>query len=123
MKKVFGAYLKEQRETEQISVRKFSQQIGISAEYLSKIENGLRSAPKDEVLENIANRLVFTEEEKENLYDLAAKSKVRLTLASDLMKYINDNESVHKILRIGKRCNVDTQDWQKVLDYLSEKYL
>lgn len=123
MKKVFGDYLKEQRETEQISVRKFSQQIGISAEYLSKIENGLRSAPKDDVLENIANRLALTEEEKENLYDLAAESKGNNSLASDLIVYINNSDSLHKVLRISKRYEIKDDEWQEILNYLSEKYL
>lgn len=123
MENIFGRFIKEKREQRQMSVRGFSVEIGISPEYLSKIENGLRSAPKDYIVERIAEKLVLKQEEKEMLFDLAAESKGINSLASDLIEYINDNELVHKILRIGKRCNVDTTDWQKIIDYLSEKYL
>lgn len=50
MKKTFGAFINEKRLEKNISLRCFSKMIDISSEYLSKIENGLRSAPKDMVL-------------------------------------------------------------------------
>jgi transcriptional regulator with XRE-family HTH domain len=123
MKDTFGAFISEKRSSKQISLRAFSRQIGISPEYLSKIENGLRYAPKDEVLERIANVLLFSPEEKEILYDLAAESKQRLSLASDLIVYINETDNVHTALRLAKRSGANEEDWQKFIAYLSKKYL
>mgnify|MGYP002711581399 CR=1 FL=1 len=57
MKKTFGAFINEKRLEKNISLRCFSKMIDISSEYLSKIENGLRSAPKDMVLKKIADKL------------------------------------------------------------------
>ncbi len=45
MKKSFGAFLSVKRVSKDISLRNFSMIIGISPEYLSKIENNLRPAP------------------------------------------------------------------------------
>lgn len=110
VKNTFGAFLSKKRIENHISLRGFSCMIGISPEYFSKIENGLRSAPKEDVLERIAYKLVLNNEEQEQLFDLAAESKVYLSLASDLIEYIKENEIVHQILRLAKRCNVSTED-------------
>lgn len=41
-----GIFIKQKRIQKNISLRAFSREIGISAEYLSKIENGFESAAK-----------------------------------------------------------------------------
>ena len=97
--------------------------ISISAEYLSKIENGLRSAPKDITLRKMSDKLGLNIEEREKLYDLAAESKTYLSLSSDLIEYINENEIVHKTLRVAKRCEISTEEWQEIFDNISKKHL
>lgn len=96
--------------------------IDISPEYLSKLENGLRAAPRDEVLSRIANKLSLSSKEKEKLFDLAAESKANLSLASDLVEYIRNNEIVHKTLRMAKRCKVTTEEWQEIFDNITKKH-
>lgn len=123
MKNTFGAFISEKRLAKSISLRTFSRMIDISPEYLSKIENNFRSAPKDVVLDRIVDKLFLNTEEREKLFDLAAESKPYLTLASDLIEYINENKIVHQILRLAKRCNVSTEDLQLLHNILSEKYL
>lgn len=119
----FGSYIRRKRENKKISLRKFAFLVGISPEYLSKIENSVRPAPKVNIVEIIAQKLDLNQEEVEMLYDMAAESKESVSLASDLITYINENETIHKILRIGKRCNIDSDDWEKILECISEKYL
>ncbi|RGS75926.1 XRE family transcriptional regulator [Ruminococcus bromii] len=108
--------------------------IGISPEYLSKIENGLRTAPNIDTLglrtapnidtlEIIANKLLLSPEEKEIFYDLAAESKSYLSLAPDLLLYIRENTNVHKALRLAKRCGANGEDWQILIEFITEKYL
>ena len=123
MKDTFGAFISEKRLEKHISLRSFSQMISISAEYLSKIENGLRSAPKGITLRKMSDKLGLNIEEREKLYDLAAESKTYLSLSSDLIEYINENEIVHKTLRVAKRCEISTEEWQEIFDNISKKHL
>lgn len=123
MKKSFGIFLSEKRVLKDISLRHFSKIIGISPEYLSKIENNLRPAPKDIILEKIADKLSLSIEDREILFDLAAESKAKLSLATDLVEYIRENEIVHKTLRLAKRCKVTTEEWQEIFDNVAKKHL
>lgn len=118
-----GIFIKQKRIQKQISLRSFSREIRVSAEYLSKIENGLRPAPNVEVLERIATKLMLSPLEKETLYDLAAESKSYLSLAPDLLMYIKENTSIHRALRLAKRCGANEKDWQIFIDLLTKKYL
>ncbi len=122
MKDSFDIFIKKKRLENKISLRVFSQMIDISPEYLSKLENGLRAAPRDEVLNRIANKLSLSSKEKEKLFDLAAESKANLSLASDLVEYIRNNEIVHKTLRMAKRCKVTTEEWQEIFDNITKKH-
>lgn len=119
----FSSFISKKRKEKKMSLREFSRRIGISPEYLSKIENELRSAPKDDTLEKMADKLGLNIDEREMLFDLAADSKPYLSLVSDLLLYIKQNKSIHKALRLAKRCDADEEDWQNFIDFLSEKYL
>ena len=119
----FSSFISKKRKEKKMSLREFSRRIGISPEYLSKIENELRSAPKDDTLEKMADKLGLNIDEREMLFDLAADSKPYLSLASDLLLYIKQNKSIHKALRLAKRCDADEEDWPNFIDFLSEKYL
>lgn len=118
-----GIFIRQRRIQKQISLRTFSRKIGVSPEYLSKIENGFRSAPNDEVLERITTELSLSTEEKEKFFDLSADSKSYLSLASDLILYIKANKCTHEALRIAKRCGANEEDWQYFISYLTNKYL
>ncbi len=122
MKNSFGLFVNKKRTERQITLRAFSNIIGISPEYLSKIENGLRSAPNDIVVRKIGQALLLNCEEEEILFDLAASSKTYPTLALDLVEYIMENEEVHQILRLAKRYDVSTDDLQRIIDMITEKY-
>lgn len=118
MKKKFGIFILNKRLEHNYTLREFSRMIGISPEYLSKIENGLRSAPNEDVLNKISNKLVLDVEEKEQLYDLAAQSKPNLSLASDLIEYIQENEMLHKVLRIANRYKLSNKEWKEIFNYI-----
>lgn len=123
MKNAFGFFLNEKRMEKKITLRSFSNMIGISPEYLSKIENNLRSAPRDIILEKISDKLSLSVEDRELLFDLAAESKSNLSLASDLVEYIHENEIVHKTLRMAKRCKLAPEEWQEIFDNICENHL
>lgn len=123
MEITFGAFISEKRLAKNISLRAFSNMIDISPEYLSKLENDLRAAPKDRTLEKIAEKLVLNVDDREVFYDLAAKSKSYLSLASDLVKYVNENEMVHKTLRLAKRYELTNEDWKEIFEYIAKTHL
>lgn len=123
MEITFGAFISEKRHEKDISLRAFSSMIDISPEYLSKIENNLRAAPKDVVLERISELLILNNEEREMLFDLAAESKPYLSLASDLVKYVKENEMIYKTLRLARRKDLTNKDWQEIFEYISNTHL
>jgi len=56
-----GAYIREQRESAQYSLRQLAQAAGVSNPYLSQIERGLRK-PSAEVLQQLAKALRISAE-------------------------------------------------------------
>lgn len=123
MKNTFGAYISSKRLKKSFSLRQFADIIKISPEYLSKIENCDRPAPSADILKRMSDKLLLNETEKEEFFDLAAKSKLDSSIAVDLIAYINKNPTIHKTLRIAKRYNATDEDWQKFADFLVEKNL
>ncbi len=57
-----GDYIKEQRESARLSLRRLAQETGISNPYLSQIERGLRK-PSAEILQQIAKGLRISAEQ------------------------------------------------------------
>lgn len=99
----FGDSVKLKRQEQEWSLRKFSEIIQISPEYLSKIENGERSAPSKDILMRIAEKLKLNDNEKEIFYDLAAQTKSECFIAVDLAEYINSHPVIYRTLRLSKR--------------------
>src|SRR5438046_8727184 len=56
-----GAFIREQRRTARLSLRKLSEMAGISNPYLSQIERGLRK-PSAEILQSLARALEISSE-------------------------------------------------------------
>lgn len=83
-----GAFIRKQRETAEMSVRKLADLANISNPYLSQIERGLRR-PSAEILQQVANALRIS---VESLYvragfldedTLGATSSVREAISAD----------------------------------------
>jgi transcriptional regulator with XRE-family HTH domain len=100
-----------------------SELIGISAVYLSNIENGVRSAPSEKVLNAISDVLELSDREKIMLFDLAASSKKSGTVAIDIAGYIKENKCVSNALRTAMNLNIDNADWENFIGLMEKKYL
>ncbi len=122
MANTFGEFIREKRKVKQLTLRGFAKLSEISPVYVSNIEKGDRSAPSYEILLNMAQVLILDDLERENMFDLAAKSKNSIAIASDLVNYINGCEMAHTTLRKANRCNADDSDWEYFLEYLKNKY-
>ena len=78
----FGEFLQKKREERQITLRKMAEMLKMSAPYLSDIERDRRNPPEIEKLEQIANILVLSKEDKDMMLDLAGEK--RNSVAPDL---------------------------------------
>ena len=89
----FGGFLKEKRQSKNISLRKFAELAGISPVYMCNMEKDRNPAPSEEVLNRLVKLLLLTEEETALFFDLAAKSKKIPAVSQDLPAYIMDRDS------------------------------
>lgn len=123
MSNEFGKFIKEKRKEKAFSMRIFANLTKESVAYISSIENGQRTAPSETVLERFADVLCLSNEDRFYMLDLAAKSKTKPTLATDLVTYINENKLIHDVLRLSKEHNVESSDWENFMNMIERKYL
>ena len=119
MRTMFGEYIHQKRINKEIPLREFARRIGVSAEYICNIEKGRKAAPSSDVLEKIIAVLSLTNQEIEQVYDLAASSKAAENpVPEDLALFLNENKHVIKVLRIVRDLNVSQEEWDSFLQLL-----
>lgn len=118
----FGEYIKSKRIKKNITQTKAAKMFGISLSYLSGIERNLRPAPKNEVVDKIADTLELNRKERFRLYDLAAGSKKPPALADDLVEYIYRYPITRDLLRYSMECNMKETDWENVFNFVKKNY-
>jgi transcriptional regulator with XRE-family HTH domain len=116
----FGEYLKHKREEKQISLREVARTLGVSAPFLSDVENNRRGPLTEERLADLAKVLNLNEKEKDEMYDIVGKQKG--LLAPDLNPYVTERPYVNAALRTARNLEANEEDWQRFVDYLSNKY-
>ncbi|MCL2083318.1 MAG: helix-turn-helix domain-containing protein [Oscillospiraceae bacterium] len=119
----FGAFLRKKRlETAPyISLRELGRQLKLSPVYMSDVETGREYAPKGEILTNIANILNLNKEDRDLMFDLAAKTRSRDTVPADLPEYITSNEYAKIALRVAKDVDATDTEWQEFIDKLKKR--
>ncbi len=115
----FGEFLQKKREDKQITLRKMAEQLGVSAPYLSDIEKGRRNPPEIDKLNQIAQILILSVEDKTLMLDLAGK--MRNTVAPDLPDYIMSNECIPVALRTARDLDADEADWLEFIEELKRR--
>lgn len=115
----FAEFLKAKREERDVTLRELARKMGVSAAFISDVENGRGSPLKAERLEQVATILNLTNEERSFMYDLAGKQ--RNAVAPDLPMYIMGKEYVCTALRTARDLNADEADWQKFVDDLKTR--
>jgi transcriptional regulator with XRE-family HTH domain len=99
-----GEFIREQRRVGQLSLRKLSEQAGVSNPYLSQIERGLRH-PSAEILRQIARALEISSEE---LYVRAG--------------ILDERDTRPDVLAEIRRDPVLTEDQKKTLIHIYESF-
>ena len=117
----FGSFIKKKRLLRNISLRKFAEQLDISPVYLCNMEKDRNPAPKDDILSRMVELLLLSDEESEDLYDFAAKSKNSPTVSKDLPEYIMDKDIVRVALRTAKDVDATDEEWQEFIARLEER--
>lgn len=115
----FGEFIKEKRQNKGITLRAFADKVDIAPAYMSDIEKSKRNAPTQEILERMVKVLELSNEEANELFDLAASSKD--AIAQDLKEYVSDNQNVRVALRKAKDLNLGDDEWIKIIEEMVNK--
>lgn len=116
---IFGEFIKEKRQEKGITLRTFADMINIAPAYMSDIEKAKRNAPTQEILERMVKVLELSDEEANELFDLAASSKD--AIAQDLKEYVSDYQNVRVALRKAKDLNLGDDEWIKIIEEMVNK--
>ena len=115
----FGEYLKHKREEKQISLREVARTLGVSAPFLSDVENNRRGPLTEERLADLAKVLHLNEKEQAEMYDIVGKQKG--LLAPDLNPYVTERPYVNAALRTARNLEANEEDWQRFVDDLIKR--
>ena len=115
----FGEFLQKKREAQQIPLRKMAEMLKMSAPYLSDIEKGRRNPPEMDKLDQIAQILLLSDEERTVMLDLAGK--MRNTVAPDLPEYIMERDYVSAALRTARDLDASEADWLRFVEELRQR--
>lgn len=108
----FGDFLVQKRLQSDIPAKWLAEALGISQVYMCDIEKGRRRI-SEALLPRLAELLLLSEEDRYEMYDLAAKAKN--TVSADLSDYIMKNDIVRKLLRTAQKNGVSDEMWQKFI--------
>lgn len=122
-KQTFGTFIRSKRVNldPYISLRKMAELLEISPVYMSNIESGRNPAPKDIILEHLSELLHLTKQERERMYELAAKSKTFTAVPGDLPEYISSNEYARIALRVAKDVDATDKEWIEFIERLKKR--
>lgn len=115
----FGEFLQRKREEKQITLRKMAELLGFSAPFLSDVEKDRRNPPELAKLEQIADILGLSYEEKETMYNLAGKK--RDSVAPDLPEYIMNRDYVAAALRTARDLDAGEEEWLRFVEELKQR--
>ncbi len=115
-KNTFGEFVRSRRCEMGYSVRQFASILGISAMYLSDIENGARPAPT-KLLPIFLHELHIEENEREAFFDLVDLS---LQNWQNINEYLTKRPDARKFLKLAQQKDL-SNDFFKQLSFLVEK--
>ena len=115
MEKTFGTFIIEKRLEKGINLRKLAELLVLAPAYISDIENGNRNSPSPDKMEKLVEVLGLNEDERNEMYDLAAKDRDN-TVAPDISQYVKSNDLVRVALRKARNLNLGEQEWLKIIE-------
>lgn len=115
----FGSFVSMKRIERNISLRKMAELLDVSAPFWSDVEKGRKNPPRLEKLEELANVLHLSNEERTQMFDLAGDG--RKAVAPDIPAYIQENVYVAAALRTARDLGASEEDWDKFVEELKKR--
>lgn len=120
---LFGVFLKEKRQQNDLSLRELSKKANIAHTYIAKIENGSKPPPSDDVLIRLAKGLSLDDESSEIFFDLAAKCKrmgddKNFYLPADISEYLLNEDNAKSLIRKASKLSNSNEFWNELLKQL-----
>ena len=123
-KPTFRELMTQYRSRLGLSMRRFAEKTGISAQYISELENGYKTAPENEMLDKIVKALNLSHQEESEIYDTAASERVsqgEKVIPQDARNYIVDNPIVVRALRTAKDGGAGLAEWEAFIAECEKK--
>ena len=120
MEQTFGSFIRNRRMARGLTLRSMAAKLDLSPVYMSNIENDRRAAPTQEHLERMAMLLQLDKADREQMLDLAARSR-QDRVSADLPDYIMDREIVRAALRTAREADATDQEWQEFIDRIQKR--
>jgi transcriptional regulator with XRE-family HTH domain len=117
----FGKFLRQKRLEKKITLRGFAALLPVAPVYICDIEKDRKAAPSAVRLQRIAEILLFSQQEIDEMHDLAAMSQSRPVVSNDLPEYIMENEIVRIALRTAKDANATDKEWEEFIKKLNKR--
>lgn len=120
MEQTFGAFVRQKRMEQGISLRGLAARLGLSPVYMSNIETNRKPAPARESLDKLAKELRLSKADRELLLDLAARPEI-MRVSADLPEYIMERDIVRAALRTAKEVDATDEEWQEFIDRITKR--
>ena len=120
MEQTFGAFVRQKRMEQGLSLRRLAARLGLSPVYMSNIETDRKPAPSQENLDKLAEELHLSKADRELFLDLAAASH-KMKVPADLPEYIMERDIVRTALRTAKEVDATDAEWQEFIDRITKR--
>lgn len=120
MEQTFGAFVRQKRMEQGLSLRRLAARLGLSPVYMSNIETDRKPAPSQENLDKLAEELCLSKTDRELFLDLAAASQ-KMKVPADLPEYIMERDIVRAALRTAKEVDATDAEWQEFIDRITKR--
>lgn len=120
MEQTFGAFVRQKRMEQGLSLRRLAARLGLSPVYMSNIETDRKPAPSQENLDKLAEELHLSKADRELFLDLAAASQ-KMKVPADLPEYIMERDIVRTALRTAKEVDATDAEWQEFIDRITKR--
>ena len=120
----FGSFIREKRlkTSEELTLRDMSERLGISLSFLSDIEHGRKKSFEPDKIEIFAEIVNLTPEEKNLMYDLAARDTGAIPSdIENLMMYSEIGDIARFAMRKSVKGEITIEEWKKLIQEKEER--
>ena len=117
----FGEYLEYLRKARGRSLRKTADAIGVSPSYYCMVENGQCLPMTEDRIKAITEYLDLSQDEENQLYDLASVGRKFKPLPEDCSTYAQNTPYVVEALRMAKEVGAGEEIWLQMIEELKKR--